>query len=75
MLSCHNKSTTREQFWHFSIRKKAQLPAVRITEQPTLLTKSMINRPGLINLLSIFGKNGQSNFVLVFVFVVESKAL
>ena len=46
MLSCQNKSTTRKQFWHFSISKKAQLPAVRITEQPTLLTKSKINRPG-----------------------------
>ena len=43
MSSCQNKSTTRLQFWHFSIRKKAQLPAIRITEQPLLLSKSKIN--------------------------------
>ena len=29
-----------------SIRKKAQLPAIRITEQAKLLTKGKINRPG-----------------------------
>ena len=46
MSSCQNKSTTRLQCWHFSISKKAQLPAIRITEKPTLLTKSNINRPG-----------------------------
>ena len=45
MLSCQNKSRTREQFWHFSISKKAQLPATRITEQPILLTKIKIDRP------------------------------
>ena len=45
MLSCQNKSRTWYQFWHFSISKKAQLPATRITEQPVLLTKSKINRP------------------------------
>ena len=32
-------------FWHFPICKRVQLPATRITEQPTLLTKSKINRP------------------------------
>ena len=46
MLSFQNKSRTRQQFWRFSIRKKAQLPAVRITEQPILVTMSKINRPG-----------------------------
>ena len=46
MLSCQNKSKLREQFWHFSISKKAQLPAIRTTEQPILLTVSEINRPG-----------------------------
>ena len=46
MLSCHNKSRTRQQFWHFSISKKAQLPAIRITEQPIQQTKSKINCPG-----------------------------
>ena len=29
-----------------SIRKKAHLPAIRITEQAILLTKGKINRPG-----------------------------
>ena len=28
-----NKSRTRQQFWHFSISRKAQLPAIRITKQ------------------------------------------
>ena len=46
MLSCHNKSRTRQQFWHFAISKKAQLPAIRITEQHILPTKRKINRPG-----------------------------
>ena len=32
--------------WHFLVSKKAQLPAIRITEQPILLTKSLINLPG-----------------------------
>ena len=46
MLSCLNKSRPLQQFWHFSIREKAQLPAIRITEQPMLLTKRKINGPG-----------------------------
>ena len=46
MSSCQNKSTTRRQFGHFSISKKAQLPAIKITEQPMLLTKHKINRTG-----------------------------
>ena len=29
--------------WYFSKKKKAQLPAIRITEQPILLTKRKIN--------------------------------
>ena len=45
MLSCQSKSRTRQQFWHFSISKKAQLPAIRTSEQPMLLTKSKINCP------------------------------
>ena len=28
------------------VKKKAQLPAIRITEQPILITKSKINRMG-----------------------------
>ena len=47
MSSCQNKSTTRQQFWHFSISKKAQVTAIRITEKPILLTKSKINLNGL----------------------------
>ena len=46
MLSCQNKSKTRQQFWHFSISKKAQLSAIRKTEEPMLLTKRKINWPG-----------------------------
>ena len=47
MLSYQNKSRIRyKQFWHFSINKKVQLPAIRITEQPILLTKRKINRLG-----------------------------
>ena len=30
----------------FLIHEKAQLPAIRTTEQPTLLTKGKINHPG-----------------------------
>ena len=41
-----NKSSTQYQLWHFSFSKKPQLPAIRITEQPILLTKSKFNRPG-----------------------------
>ena len=73
MLSCQNKSTTQLQFWHCSISKKAQLPTIRITEQPILLTKSKMNRKGVIIFLSILAKNGQSNLVLVLVLVLESK--
>ena len=40
----------------FSISQKAQLLAIRITEQPMMLTKRKINRPG-INFLSIFPKS------------------
>ena len=58
-------------FWHFSISKKAHLPAIRITEQPVALTKSKINFLGYK--LSIFFKNGQSNLVLVLVLFLESK--
>ena len=39
----------------FFDQEKAQLPAIRISEEPMLLTKSKINRPG-INFLSIFAK-------------------
>ena len=72
MLSCYNKSRERyKQFWHFSINKKVQLPAMRITEQPILLTKRKI--VWVINFQSIFVKNGQSNLIFVLVLVLESK--
>ena len=69
MLSYQNRSRTQQQFWHFWNSKKAQLPAVRMTEQPILLTKRKINGTGC-KFLSIFAKNGQSNLLLVFVFVL-----
>ena len=34
------------QFGIFRSAKKVKLPAIKITEEPTLLTKSKINRPG-----------------------------
>ena len=55
----------------FSISKRTQLPALRIAEQPILLTKSKINRPGY----SIFAKSRQSNLVLVLFLVLEVKGL
>ena len=76
LLSCQNKSKTRlKQFWHFLISKKAQLPAVRITEQPILLTKSRINRLAykFSQYFFFLAKNRQSNLILVLVLVLESK--
>ena len=46
MLSRQNKSRTRSQFWHFLISKKVQVPTMRITEQPILLTERKINGQG-----------------------------
>ena len=62
MLSCQNKSRTRSQFWHFLIRKKAQVPTMRITEQSILLTKCKINRQRC-KFSKYFAKNGQSLLV------------
>ena len=64
--------------WHFSIEKKAQLPAIRITEQPILLTRRKINNYyclcyKIFNVLSVFAKNRQSNLVVLLVLVLESK--
>ena len=53
--------------------KKAQLPAIQITEQPILPTNSKIKRKRVINFLSIFAKNGQSKLVIVIVLVGKSK--
>ena len=63
MLSCQNKSRMRQQFCHFLITKRAQLPAIRITEQPILPRKRKII-VAVEHLLSIFAKNGQSDLVL-----------
>ena len=52
------------RFWHFSYSKRAQLPAIRITEQPILLINGKINRQ------SIFTKNGYSNVVLILVLIL-----
>ena len=49
--------------------EKAQLPAIRITGQPMLLTKSKTNRPGY-KFLSIFAKNRQSKLILILVLVL-----
>ena len=58
--------------FHFSICKRAQLPATRITEQSTLLTKSKIDRLcyKFFFLKKLFSKNGQANLVLVLVLVL-----
>ena len=40
------KARTMWQFCYFWISEKAQLPAIRITKQPILLTKRKINGPG-----------------------------
>ena len=52
-------------------QRKAQLPAIRITEQPMMLAKRKINRPDYK--FSEY-KIGQSNVVLVLIFVLESKS-
>ena len=63
--------------WLFNIYKNGSitcnLPAIRITKQPILLTKSKINRPGYI-FSTFFAKNRQSNIVLVLVLELEYKA-
>ena len=70
ILLGQNKPKTWEQVWDFLISKKSQLPAIRITEQPILLTKSKINRPGY-SFPEIFAKNRQSNLVLVLLLVFK----
>ena len=45
---------------------------MEITEQPVLLAKSKINRPGY-KFSKNFYKNGQSNLILVLVLILESK--
>ena len=74
MLSCQNKSRTRQQFWHFSISKKAQLPAIRRTEQPILLTNRELNCPGY-KFSKYFPKNEHLNLILILILVLESKVL
>ena len=55
------------------VKNMAQLPAITMTEQPILLTVSMINRPGDKFSKYIFAENGLSNLVLVLVLILESK--
>ena len=57
-------------------QEKAQSPAIRITEEPTLVTKGKINRPGYKYFKYFRLKlNRQSNLVLILVLVLvpESK--
>ena len=62
-----------KQFWHSSISKRVQLPAIRITEQPILLTEREINRPGYKFSNYFVAKNGHSNLVLSFLVVLKSE--
>ena len=74
MLSCQIKQVKNMvAVWHFfDKKKKAQLPEIRITEQPMLLTKRKII-VCVINVLSVFAKNRQSSLVVALVLVLESK--
>ena len=45
-MLCQKKSRTRLQLWHFLISKKAQLQAIKLTQQPILLTKSRLHHLG-----------------------------
>ena len=69
-----NQVTNTKAVSAYFDQEKAQLPSIRITEQPMSLTKGKINRPGL-NFLSIFAKNRQSNLALVLILVLESTGL
>ena len=57
----------------FDQQNPAQLPAVRIHEQPMLLTKSKINNLGYKFSRYICAKNGKSNLIPVLFIVLESK--
>ena len=46
MSSCQKQLTNTVVVWEFFYQEKAQLPAIRMTEEPMLLTKSKISRPG-----------------------------
>ena len=48
LLKCCRFKTSQDHCssFGFSIGEKAQLPAIRITEQPMMLTKRKIIRPG-----------------------------
>ena len=71
MSSCQKNTVAVLAFFDQQI-KKAQLPAIRITERPI---ESQINRTGIINFLSIFAKNGLSKLVLVLVQECDSKRI
>ena len=57
----------------FLDQEKAQLPSRRITEQPVLLTKNKINRPGYKFCNYNVTKIRQSNLILILVLVLESE--
>jgi len=65
IFACQNDSRTKLQ----EISRKAQLPAIWITEQPSLLAKIKINHLGYK--YCIFAKNAHSNLILFL--ILESK--
>ena len=67
MLSRQTDQEHYSSFGIFSIRQKAQLPAIRITEQPMLGKQRVRLIVQVINFLSIFAKTEQSNLALVLV--------
>ena len=66
--------TNTVAFLAFFDQGKAQLPLLRITEQPILLAKSKIDRASYKFSNCIFAKNRQSTLVLVLILVLESKS-
>ena len=67
MLSCQNKSRKQQQFWHFLISKKAQLPAIRILLSNLYCKQRVSLIVAVMRFPSIFAKNGQSNLILVLI--------
>ena len=67
MLSRQTDQEHYSSFGIFSIRQKAQLPAIRITGQPMLGKQRVRLIVQVINFLSIFAKTEQSNLTLVLV--------
>ena len=74
MRFCKNVVVTKQAaaVLAFFEQLKGSVTAMEITEQPVLLAKSKINRPGY-KFSKNFYKNGQSNLVLVLVLILKSK--